>query len=67
MEEASKVHVQDIGKSGIISHDSLNMDVKQRLEKYGKGKVIATFGESLQFFYKEPKDIIIQLLINDSG
>ena len=43
------------------------MDVKQRLEKCGKGKVIATFGESLQFYYKEPKDIIIQLLINDSG
>lgn len=61
------IHVQEIGKSGIISHDSLNMDVKQRLEYHGKGKVIATYGESLQFYYKEPADIMIQLLINDSG
>ena len=37
MEEASKVHVQEIGNNGIISHDSFNMDVKQRLEAHGNG------------------------------
>ena len=47
MENASKHHAEEIGKNGSVSHESSNMDVKERLERYGKGKVIAAYGESL--------------------
>jgi hypothetical protein len=44
MEEATKKHVLEIGKNGSVSHDSSDMDVKERLEKHGDGKVIAAYG-----------------------
>lgn len=47
MEKASKHHAEEIGKDGSVSHESSKMDVKERLEHYGNGKVIAAYGESL--------------------
>ena len=47
MEQASKHHAEEIGNNGSVSHESSNMDVKERLEYYGNGKVIAAYGESL--------------------
>ncbi len=67
MEEASRQHIEDISRNGYISHIYQNVDLKEQIEKLGGGKVIAAYGQSLQFYFDEPEDIMMQLLIDDTG
>jgi len=51
-----------------MSHTSSNGDnVKKRLENKGNGNLVGWCAESLIFYYDDPNEIMLQLLVNDSG
>jgi hypothetical protein len=43
------------------------MNVNKRLENVGNGKLVGYCAESLIFYYDDPTEIMLQLLVNDSG
>ena len=48
IQEASKFHVEDIGKKGIVSHTGSNKyGPKERLCQFGK--IISCYGENMAF------------------
>ena len=65
MAQASKDHVLDIGKLGLIQHDSSDgkIGVKERLRKYGN--VVSCYGENMSFHCDDAKDVMIQLIVDD--
>ena len=63
--QASKDHTLDIGRKGLIQHDSSDgkTGVKERLRKYGN--VVSCYGENMSFHCDTALDVIIQLVIDD--
>ena len=63
--QASKDHADDIGKKGLIQHDSSDgkTGVKDRLRKYGN--VVSCYGENLSFHCETAQEVLIQLVVDD--
>ena len=63
--QASKDHTLDIGRKGLIQHDSSDgkTGVKERLRKYGN--VISCYGENMSFHCDTALEVLIQLIVDD--
>ncbi|MCP4156246.1 MAG: CAP domain-containing protein [bacterium] len=62
---ASKAHVADLGSKGTIGHSGTDKSSpQQRMNRFGKWKRAA--GENICYFWKEPRYIVMQLIIDDN-
>jgi uncharacterized protein YkwD len=61
---AAREHAKDIGENGTTGHKSSNgADVKTRISKYAVNPTY--FGENCSYGFKDPLEIIINLLVDD--
>jgi len=64
LRSAALAHAQDIGRRGVISHDSKDgSGPRERMTRFTG--VVGTTGEAISFGLEEAEDIVIELVVDD--
>lgn len=64
LSKAAEDHTKDIGKAGIVGHDGTDgSSSTDRMKRHGEWK--KTCGENIAFGPDEPREVVMQLIIDD--
>ena len=64
--EAAKDHVKDIGRNGLLGHESSSgLGIYDRILMNNENQAVGMWAENIVFESKDPVEIVALMLIND--